>query len=190
MWFKLLLTKRDWSGLFSYKFHGLRLLARRWIIHGNSRTLSHDNPPLSVLSSRLRWPQSGVRPAEDFVGALTGNKGELAVEIRSVATWLDERRRSTKEKRPWSCVRMHDHAPFEPFRDSRELFRAPVSLRKMIYRRKIMEWRRYISWKNGISFSFFVFFHDRLCAALLWFNYFFVTLVFTFFNKNLIDKQY
>lgn len=137
--------------------------------------VSHDNPPLSVLSSRLRWPQSGVRPAEDFVGALTGNKGESAVEIRSVATWLDERRRSTKEKqRPWSCVRMHDYAPFEPFRDSRELSRAPVSLRKMIYRRKIIEWRRislrYISWKNGINLFFFVFFHDRLCAALLWFN--------------------
>lgn len=73
------------QSLFSYKFHGIRLLARRCIIHGNSRTLTHDNPPLSVLSSRLRWPQSGVRPAEDFVGALTGNKGELAVEIRSVA---------------------------------------------------------------------------------------------------------
>jgi len=54
---------------------------------------------LSALSSRLRSPPSGVRPAEDFVGALTGNKSELGVEIRSVAAWLDERRRSPAQRK-------------------------------------------------------------------------------------------
>lgn len=84
-------------GPFLYKFHGVQFLARRCIIHGNSRTLTHDNSPLLVLSSvtptAVRCASSGR------LGALTEDKGGLAVEIRNVATWLDERRRSPAQRK-------------------------------------------------------------------------------------------
>lgn len=39
--------------------------------------------------------------------------------------WTKVEGEQDKEKRrPWLCARMHDHVPFEPFRDSRELSRA------------------------------------------------------------------
>lgn len=131
-----------------------------------------------MLSSRLCQPQSGVRPAEDFVGALTGNKGELAAEIRSVATWLDESlegERDKEKRRPWSCARMHDRVPFEPFRDSRELSRAPVSLLKndisrvKLYTPARAEYRVDIyreKKKYGMNFSSFRFFFPVTGAAL------------------------
>lgn len=119
----------------SYKFHGVQFfLTRRCIIHENFRTLTRENSPSSVLSSPVmlavvRCAFNGrLRRCIDWEQGRIGGRDTKRSDV--IVGTKTEGVQDKGKRRPWPCARMQDHVPFEPFRDSRELSRASVSLQK------------------------------------------------------------